>query len=219
VSNNKIPPLELVPDRLFVPRQRFPEFQTSHQWGICPRALTVRITQGGTPSTQIAGYWHGGIAWITPAAMGNPASKYITKTVRTLTATGLKNGSSELLPAYSLIISSRAPIGHLIINQVPMAINQGCKGLIPKAKIDADFIYFTLEKSKAPLNDIGSGNTFKELSVNALGSFKIALPTLPEQEKIADCLSSLDEVIETRHKKITSRKAHKRGLLQKLFPL
>ncbi|RMG76269.1 MAG: restriction endonuclease subunit S, partial [Chloroflexi bacterium] len=47
---------------------------------------------------------------------------------------------------------------------------------------------------------------------------KIPLPSLPEQQKIADCLTSLDELIELQAKKIDALKQHKKGLMQQLFP-
>lgn len=51
-----------------------------------------------------------------------------------------------------------------------------------------------------------------------LWNMPIALPTLREQQRIADCLSSLDELISAEDKKLTALKDHKKGLMQKLFP-
>jgi type I restriction enzyme S subunit len=47
-----------------------------------------------------------------------------------------------MLPPNSVILSSRAPIGHLVINSEPMATNQGCKGLIPRSLLDHTFLYY-----------------------------------------------------------------------------
>ena len=69
-----------------------------------------------------------------------------------------------MLPPHSVILSSRAPIGHLVINTAPMATNQGCKGLIPGHEVDHKFLYYYLSSIVDLLNALGTGATFKELS-------------------------------------------------------
>ena len=201
-----------------IPRMRFPEFRDAGEWEAKKISETCRVTQGGTPDTKISDFWGGGVQWLTPAEMGKSDSKYITKTVRSITKNGLANCSSELLPLNSVIISTRAPIGHIAINHAPMAINQGCRGLVPNSRFDFNFIYYSLEISKSQLNDLGSGNTFKELSGNVLKGFIFGAPQLAEQQKIADCLSSLDALIAAHAEKLDVLKTHKKGLIQQLFP-
>ena len=201
------------------PTLRFPEFRDSEGWNERPLARACeRITQGGTPDTSNPGYWDGDIAWLTPAEMGKSDNPHISSTARRITEQGLRNCSSELLPTKSVIISTRAPIGHLAINAVPMAINQGCKGLVSGAGLDHRFLLAFLSTAKSRLVDLGAGNTFKELSAGALKSFAIPVPSYGEQQKIADCLMSLDEVIAAQGRKVEALKAHKRGLMQQLFP-
>src|SRR5258705_363347 len=100
--------------------------------------------------------------WITPAEMGGRGDPYVGQTERQLTDAGL--AAANLLPAHSVILSSRAPIGHLVINTVPMATNQGCKGLVPKPNVDHKYVYYYLSSIIGLLNDLGAGATFKELS-------------------------------------------------------
>ena len=201
-----------------VPKLRIPEFRDAREWEEKTLSEACRVTQGGTPDTAATDLWGGSIQWLTPAEMGKDDSKYIAKTVRSITEKGLSNCSSELLPINSVIISTRAPIGHLAINTEPMAINQGCRGLIPKTSFDALFIYYYLAKSRTQLNDLGSGNTFKEISGKTLKEFVIAFPLFAEQQKIADSLSSIDELITLEARKIDALKTHKKGLMQQLFP-
>src|SRR5215469_16993043 len=119
---------------MVTPRLRFPEFREQQGWDVRTlNELCERITQGGTPDTSNPEYWNGNIDWLTPAEMGKREEPFVDATVRKITELGLKNCSSDLLPVRSVIISTRAPIGHLAINTVPMAINQGCKGLVPAA--------------------------------------------------------------------------------------
>lgn len=202
-----------------VPRLRFPEFREAGEWTTESLSKIARITQGGTPSTSVPEYWNGEVQWITPAEMGKDVSPYISRTVRALTQDGLRNCSSELLPEGSIILSTRAPIGHLAINTVPMAINQGCRGIVVNANHDSKFVYYHLGHSRSRLEDIGAGNTFKELSGSALKEFVLCTPTKAEQQKIADSLSSLDDLITAQTKKIAALKTHKKGLMQQLFPV
>lgn len=202
-----------------VPKLRFSEFYKASSWNEKTLASVCdRITQGGTPDTSVASYWDGDVAWITPAEMGKSDDPHVGSTVRHITGEGLQACSSALLPVHSVIISTRAPIGHLAINTVPMAINQGCKGLVPGSGLDYRFLLASLLLAKPRLTDLGAGNTFKELSASALKSFTIGVPSRAEQHKIADCLTSLDEVIAAQGRKVEALKAHKRGLMQQLFP-
>jgi len=202
--------------RTVTPKLRFPEFRDKGKWELKTIEALARVTQGGTPDTSNADYWGGPINWLTPAEMSKDNSPYIESTNRTLSEEGLHNCSSELLPAYSVIISTRAPIGHLAINTEPMAINQGCRGLVPVN--DAHFLYYSLMRIKAKLIDLGAGNTFKELSGTTLKHFELPTPTPAEQQKITDCLSSLDNLIAAEGRKLAALRDHKRGLMQQLFP-
>ncbi len=148
------------------------------------------IVNGGTPKTGVPEYWRGSHLWITPAEMGNRLSPYVGDTDRKITDKGLRDSSAQLLPSNSVILSSRAPIGHLVINIGPMATNQGCKGLVPGRHIEHKFLYYYLSSIVDLLNSLGTGTTFKELSGSKLKEVKIPLPPLPEQQRI---IAILDE--------------------------
>lgn len=202
-----------------MPKFRFPEFSNDKGWHqSILREIYDEISQGGTPNTSTSDFWNGSINWLTPAEMGKSLSPYIQSTNRKITDLGLKNCSSSLLPVNSVIISTRAPIGYVGINLVPLAINQGCKALTPNSRLHYLFLYYFLKINVNRLSNLGAGNTFKELSTNALKSFNIYYPSNQEQQKIADCLSSLDELIIAEDKKLELLRAHKKGLMQKLFP-
>jgi type I restriction enzyme S subunit len=96
--------------------------------------------------------------------MGKRLSPYVSDTERKITDLGLRNSSARLLPPNSVILSSRAPIGHLVINTLPMATNQGRKGLVPGNQIEHKFLYFYLSSIVDLLNSLGTGATFRELS-------------------------------------------------------
>lgn len=144
------------------------------------------VVNGGTPKTGVSANWGGPHMWITPAEMGRRADPYVVETDRQLTDAGL--AAANLLPPYSVILSSRAPIGHLVINTVPMATNQGCKGLAPKPSLHHKYLFYYLGSIVGLLNDLGTGATFKELSGGKLKEVPIPLPPLPEQQRIVAIL-------------------------------
>ena len=125
--------------------------------------------------------------------MGKRSTPYVSDTERKITDLGLRDSSARLLPPGSVILSSRAPIGHLVINTVPMATNQGCKGLVPSEGLDVRYLYYYLSSIVDLLNELGSGATFKELSGGKLKEVPIPVAPFPEQQRI---VAILDEVFE-----------------------
>jgi len=179
------------------------------------------VVNGGTPKTGLPDYWNGPHQWITPAEMGKRATPYIGQTERTLTDAGLQNSSARLLPAQSVILSSRAPIGHLVINTMPMATNQGCKGLVPRDGLDCKYLYYYLTSIVPLLNDLGTGATFKELSGGKLKEVPISVPPLPEQHRIVAILDAAFDGIATAKANAEQNLQNARALfeshLQKVF--
>jgi len=142
------------------------------------------IYNGGTPKSNNKSYWDGEIQWLTPKDMGKLSGRYVTNTSRKITIDGLNNSSAKLIPSQSVILSCRAPIGHVFINEVEMSFNQGCKGLVPKNDITVEYLYYFLFSSKKLLNDLGTGTTFKEISGKVLANVPIPLPSILEQKSI-----------------------------------
>lgn len=162
-------------------------------WEIKKLGDISRVVNGGTPKTEVPEYWNGHHRWITPAEMGKRSSPYVSETKRRITDSGLQNSSAEMLPPYSVILSSRAPIGYLVINLQPMATNQGCKGIVPSKNLHHEFLYYYLSGNVDTLRSLGTGATFKELSGGKLKEVEIPLPPLPEQQRI---VGILDEAFE-----------------------
>jgi len=181
-----------------------------------------KVMNGGTPDTTVPKFWGGENLWITPKDMGKLESIFVDDTFRKITDEGLKNSSAKILPSNSIILSSRAPIGHLAINTKPISTNQGCKGLVPKKNISALYIYYFLLKSVDLLNSLGSGTTFKELSGSKLSEVIIPIPkTLKEQQSIVksfNALSAETKKLEAIYQqKINDLEELKKSILQKAF--
>ncbi|MDA8082627.1 MAG: restriction endonuclease subunit S [Nitrospiraceae bacterium] len=157
-------------------------------WEIKTLGEVCEVINGGTPKTGVPEYWDGKHRWITPAEMGKRLSPYVGETERKISDLGLRNSSAQMMPPNSVILSSRAPIGHLVINTEPMATNQGCKGLLPGKLLQHKFLYYYLTSIVDLLNSLGTGATFKELSGGKLKEVTVPLPPLSEQQRIVRIL-------------------------------
>lgn len=162
------------------------------------------IVSGATPKTTVADYWGGDIRWVTPADLGQLRGAFIEDTPRRLTAAGLASCSATVLPEGSVLLSSRAPIGHVAINSRPMATNQGFKSLVPKAgRVDAKYLYHWLRANKGRLQALGNGATFKELSKAAVERIEVPLPPLDQQRRIAEILDHADALRSRRERTVS----------------
>src|SRR3989339_1472499 len=114
----------------------------SKHWKQTTLEEVADIVGGGTPSTKESLYWNGDIPWITPKDLSNYNSVWIERGGKSITQIGFKNSSARLLPPNSILFSSRAPIGYIVINKIPVTTNQGFKSLIPKDNVDYRFLYY-----------------------------------------------------------------------------
>ena len=160
-------------------------------WKTVKLGDVCKIFNGGTPKSNVTDYWGGDVQWLTPKDMGKLNSRYVKNTERKITIEGLNNSSAKLVPSQSVILSCRAPIGHVFINEVEMSFNQGCKGLITTNEITVEYLYYFLFSSKKLLNDLGTGTTFKEISGKTLANVSVPLPPLAEQQRIVAKLDTI----------------------------
>lgn len=155
----------------------------------------ARIVAGSTPKTDVPSYWDGDIFWATPKDLSSLNGKTLTETTRKITAAGLKSCAAEVLPAGSVLFSSRAPIGLTAINEIPTATNQGFKSFIPKKDVlDSGYLYNWLRANRTYLDSLGNGATFKEVSKAVVSRIEIPLAPLAEQKRIAAILDKADAI-------------------------
>ncbi|MCL8205793.1 restriction endonuclease subunit S [Ligilactobacillus agilis] len=157
-----------------------------------------KVVGGGTPSTKHPEYYTGsGIPWLTPKDLSGYDKMYISKGGRDITQEGLENSSAKLLPANSVLVSSRAPIGYVAIAENEIATNQGFKSIIPNRElVIPEYLYFVMKTSKQDLEQIASGSTFKEVSTKVMSNFEVEIPDLDEQRKVLDYLLPITRKIE-----------------------
>jgi type I restriction enzyme S subunit len=159
-------------------------------WRWVRLADVCRVVSGSTPSSGTPEYWNGNIVWITPTDLGRlSGTENVLFSERCITRAGYDSCGTELVPLGSVVMSSRAPIGHLGIAMVPLCTNQGCKSFVPGRDLESEYLYHALAAAVPELQTLGSGATFSEVSKSCLEAFQIPLPPLPEQKRIAKLLS------------------------------
>ena len=162
-------------------------------WSTASIGQICEVVSGATPKTSQPDFWDGDIAWATPKDLSDLGGKYLADTTRKLSKAGLSSCSARLLPVQSVLFSSRAPIGLVAINTVPVSTNQGFKSMIPdKERLSADYLYWWLRIHRAALERLGRGATFKEVSKKIVEGIEIPLPPLAEQKRIAAILDAAD---------------------------
>lgn len=145
----------------------------------------AEVVGGGTPRTSEPENFEGGnIPWITPADLSGYASKHISRGARSITERGLQTSSARLLPAGSVLFTSRAPIGYVAIAANPVATNQGFKSFVLSPGVLPDYVYWWLKGSKRAAEGLAVGTTFLELSGANAKKLPIPLVSATEQRRI-----------------------------------
>lgn len=157
-------------------------------WKVKKLGEVGTIVGGSTPSTNDDSNWDGTINWVTPAELGEQL--YYGETIRKLTEMGARG--LTMMPAGTVLLSSRAPIGKLAITTTPMCCNQGFKNIICDKIINNVFLYYYLKNTMDLVKALGRGATFKEVSKSAISSFKVPLPPLPLQQEFASKVEAIE---------------------------
>lgn len=156
------------------------------------------VVGGGTPSTKNPNYYGGNIPWITPKDLANYEKRYIQYGERNITDEGLKHSSAKLVPANTILMTSRAPIGYLAIAANEVSTNQGFKSIICDEKVvSPKFLYYLLQYEMENIKSLGTGSTFSEISGKVVKNIEVNLPNIENQKKIEGVLDAVDEKIET----------------------
>jgi type I restriction enzyme S subunit len=166
------------------------------------------ITGGSTPSKAIEENFcvGNGMPWITPKDLSiNKGKKYITRGELDITEIGLKSASLKIMPAGTVLLSSRAPIGYLAISRSKVTTNQGFKSFVPNCIFSTEFIYYTIKNLIPEIEANSSGSTFQEVSTSTLRTMKTLLPTtdiLMDFDKKIKPIFKKQDVLEEQNQKL-----------------
>ena len=157
-----------------------------------------RVESGGTPKSDVEEYWGGGIPWATLVDL--PATDFIsqiTSTKRTISEKGLRESAAKMIPANSVFVSTRATIGRIAINRVPIATNQGFKNVIIEdlKRAVPEYVALALTKLVPMMQAWATGGTFAEISKSKFCELQIPLPPLSVQQEIVAEIEGYQKVI------------------------
>jgi type I restriction enzyme S subunit len=148
-----------------------------HGWTVEPVGEAVACVGGSTPSTVDPRFWEGGTHhWTTPKDFSSLQSPFLTDTDRKITDAGVSDISSGLLPAGTLLLSSRAPVGYLAIATMPVAINQGFIALKCNEHASNYFMLNWCQENMAEIESRATGTTFAEISKSNFRPITVVLP-------------------------------------------
>ncbi len=135
------------------------------------------VVGGATPSTGNPEYFcDDGIAWISPKDLTGTGLKFIYRGELCITESAYNSCSTKLMPAGTVLFTSRAPVGTVAIAMNDICTNQGFKSVIPKKEIGTAFVYYFLKENKQLIERHASGTTFMEVSGNVLKSIPAIVP-------------------------------------------
>lgn len=153
------------------------------------------VVGGATPSTDNPEYFcDNGIAWISPKDLTGTGLKFIYRGEQCITESAYNSCSTKLMPAGTVLFTSRAPVGTVAIAMNDICTNQGFKSVIPKEEIGTAFVYYFLKENKQLIESHASGTTFIEVSSNVLKSIPAVVPKPAVASRFeAICMPLFDE--------------------------
>lgn len=135
------------------------------------------IVGGATPSTSVPEYWaNRGIHWISPADISKQGKVFIERGEKDITKEGYRSASTRIVPAGTVLFSSRAPIGLVAVADCELCTNQGFKSVIPRSDIGTYFTYCLLKERKEDIEAQCSGSIFAEVSGEVMKNYQIIIP-------------------------------------------
>ena len=170
---------------------------------------------GGTPTTKKKEYWHGKTAWISSADVEENDIYNINMT-RFITQEAIDNSATKIIPKNSILIVSRVGVGKVAKAPCDLCTSQDFTNIVD-VKGDSTFLtYAVLRLMQSKLQCV-QGTSIKGIPSDEIRNYIMNVPSLPEQQKIADFLSTIDTVIEKQQATVSAWEERKKGVMQKLF--
>lgn len=146
-------------------------------WRVASIADICDTVGGGTPSTKIQSYYEkGDILWVTPTDITRNFSLALLDTEKKITPEGLKNSSANMLPAETILMTSRASVGFFGMCKYEVCTNQGFISCIPKRENLQMYLLFNLKSRVEEIRQKAGGSTYLEISKTVFRELKIILP-------------------------------------------
>lgn len=192
-----------------IPAIRFPEFQNAPDWQETALENIGEIVTGNTPSTKEPNNYGGDRLFVSPADISD--KRYVSQTKTTLSEKGFRL-SRHIKENSILFVCIGSTIGKVAQNTRECATNQQINSIMPYKGHVADFVYSILEHYAPQIASIAGNQAVPIINKTLFSSVSLLMPKENEQQKIADCLSSVDELISTETAKLDQLKAHKKRI-------
>ena len=201
-----------------VPKQRFPEFAKDGEWEEKKLEEIAEIGRGKSKHRpRDAEFLYGGKYPFVQTGDIKKAGLYLTEFSQTYSEEGLKQ--SKLWQENTLCITIAANIAETSILKIKACFPDSIIGLNTNENTtNVLFIKYSFDVFKESIQSLSQGVAQDNLNQEKLSKIEFVFPSLKEQQKIASCLSALDESITAQSDKIAQLKLHKKGLMQGLFP-
>lgn len=187
-------------------------------WLERPLAELAAITSGGTPERDVAAYWGGDIPWVTPSDITACGKNVLWETKERITERGLAASAARLVPAHSVLLTSRATVGEARMAGMPVCTNQGFKSLTANPGLDPWFLFYQVQRCRSQFERFAAGSTFLEIGKRDTERVPILHPaSVEEQQRIAAVLTSIDNAIEATEALIEKHQQIKAGLMHDLL--
>lgn len=160
-------------------------------WDVRPLGGIVDIKGGGTPSKSEKLFWNGDIPW---ASVKDIKTKYLDKTSDFISAAGVANSATHIIPKGTIITPTRMALGRFVINTIDVAINQDLKALFINKNyaIEQEYLIDFLRLQQAKIESEGKGATVKGVTLDFLKSLKVMIPSIEMQKKYCDIKTRLE---------------------------
>lgn len=180
---------------------RFPGYENTkivdgvpEGWQIDSIADICDTVGGGTPSTKIQSYYEkGDILWVTPTDITRNFSLALLDTEKKITPEGLKNSSAKMLPAETILMTSRASVGFFGMCKYEVCTNQGFISCIPKRENLQMYLLFNLKSRVEEIRQKAGGSTYLEISKTVFRELKIILP---KDEVLAEYQKNVHDIFD-----------------------
>ena len=197
------------------PRLRFPEFRDAPEWVEVSVGGMGEVITGSTPATSRKEYYGGDHLFVSPADISD--SRLVETTKTNLTEAGF--AQARVVKARSvLFVCIGSTIGKVAQNIRDCATNQQINAIVANSEFSGDFIYCLLDMESERISGLAGRQAVPIINKTLFSSVKVLAPKIGEQQRIADCLSSLDTQIAAESSQLAALKTHKQGLMQQLFP-
>ena len=198
------------------PRLRFPEFQDAEEWEDQSVGDFGKVVTGSTPSTAQPAFFGGSIPFVSPADISD--LRFVDQTKTMLTSEGFSE-TRPIRPGSVLFVCIGSTIGKVAQNVRNCATNQQINAVVPSSMHSDDFVYFALSHASERIALLAGRQAVPIINKSLFSAVRLLVPKFAEQQRIADCLTSLDTLITAATQELETLKTHKKGLMQQLFPI